>query len=247
MADTVASLVTVLVLMAAHIYAGSLFALNDRWRSKTLSAAAGLGIAYIFLELLPSLADQYEVIEGMELLPVIDRDVYILALLGLCISFWVETASRASRRRQRQAGKLDMTEARVFWFSMLTFAILNASIGYALAIPGDEAVNPYWLFAIAMGLHTLVNDHSLAEHHGQRYRRLGRWLLAASVLLGWCIGIVPGTEIPEEALAPVLAYLAGGTILNILRHELPDTDRLADFGAFFVGACAYGGLLLALG
>ncbi len=124
--------------------------------------------------------------------------------------------------------------------------VFNGAIGYTLASPGDEAVEPLWLFALAMGLHFLVNDHSLAEHHGERYRRWGRWLLVAGLLGGWVVGIVPGLEIPPTALALVLAYIAGGTILNILRHELPNTDRNADVAAFAVGAASYGGLVLSL-
>ena len=47
-------------------------------------------------------------------------------------------------------------------------------------------------------------------------------------------------------LALVLSYIAGGTILNILRHELPDTDRSAEVGAFVLGATGYTALLLLL-
>ena len=54
-------------------------------------------------------------------------------------------------------------------------------------------------------------------------------------------------EIPPEALALVLAFVAGSTILIVLRNELPDTDRTADVAAFALGASTYGVLLLALG
>lgn len=50
-----------------------------------------------------------------------------------------------------------------------------------------------------------------------------------------------------EALALVLADIAGGTILNIPRKELPDTDREADVAAFALGATGYAMLLLARG
>jgi hypothetical protein len=38
----------------------------------------------------------------------------------------------------------------------------------------------------------------------------------------------------------------GGTIMNILRHELPDTDRSSDVLAFATAAAVYGALLLSL-
>jgi len=98
-----------------------------------------------------------------------------------------------------------------------------------------------------MGLHFLANDCSLVEHHGRRYERTGRWLLAGGLVAGWLIGMVPQFEIQPQALALVLAFIAGGTILNILRNELPDTDRTADVAAFALGALAYGVLLLGLG
>ena len=44
----------------------------------------------------------------------------------------------------------------------------------------------------------------------------------------------------------MLAYIAGGSVMNIIRHELPDTDRSADVAAFAVGATVYGILVLSL-
>jgi len=128
----------------------------------------------------------------------------------------------------------------------VSFIVLNAAIGYAVASPGDRAVEPLWLFAVAMGLHFLANDHSLVEHHGERYQRIGRWLLVAGLITGWLIGTLPAVEIRPEILALVLAYIAGGTIMNILRHELPDTDRSGDVVAFATAATVYGALLLSL-
>jgi hypothetical protein len=60
------------------------------------------------------------------------------------------------------------------------------------------------------------------------------------------IGTLPAVEIRPEILALVLAYIAGGTIMNILRHELPDTDRSSDVVAFATAATVFGALLLSL-
>jgi hypothetical protein len=245
--DSQASLLTVLALAVVHIFAGTTAALHLRWQPRALSAGAGIAVAYVFLELMPALAERQDLVDARGLLPQLESHVYTLALLGLTVAFWVETASRGSRRRHREAGEPDRTGSPTYWLSIVSFVVMNAAIGYAVASPGDEAVEPLWMFALAMGLHFLANDHSLIEHHGQRYRRTGRWLLVTGLLAGWTVGIVPGLEIQAEALALVLAYIAGGTIMNVVRHELPDTDRSADVVAFAVGAAAYGTLLLSLG
>jgi hypothetical protein len=166
--------------------------------------------------------------------------------VGLTVSLWVETASRESRRRRRAKGEPDQTGTAAFWLSIVSFMVLNAAIGYAVASPGDRAVEPLWMFAVAMGLHFMSNDHSLVEHHGERYQRVGRWLLVAGLITGWLIGTLPAVEIRPDILALVLAYIAGGTIMNILRHELPDTDRSGDVVAFATAATVYGVLLLSL-
>jgi hypothetical protein len=103
-----------------------------------------------------------------------------------------------------------------------------------------------WLFAVALGLNFLVNDHALVEHHGDRYQKQGRWWLVGGLLVGWAVGFAPSIRLPSLIPALVLSYIAGGTILNILRHELPDTDRSADVGALVLGAASYTALLLLL-
>ena len=52
-------------------------------------------------------------------------------------------------------------------------------------------------------------------------------------------------EISDLALALLIAFLAGGIILNVLKEELPE-ERDSRFGAFAFGAAAYAILLLAL-
>jgi hypothetical protein len=226
-----ATLLTILVLAIVHLVAGTTAVLGLKWGPRALSAASGVSVAYVFLDLMPDLAEQQNLIERVGLFPGLDRHIYILALVGLTVSLWVETASRESRRRRRAIGEPDQTGTAAFWLSIVSFMVLNAAIGY---------------FAVAMGLHFLANDHSLVEHHGERYQRIGRWLLVAGLITGWLIGTLPAVEIRPDILALVLAYIAGGTIMNILRHELPDTDRSSDVVAFATAATVYGVLLLSL-
>jgi zinc transporter ZupT len=85
-----------------------------------------------------------------------------------------------------------------------------------------------------------VTDYGLREHHREAYRRLGRWLLAACVLIGWAVGAL--TEISEPAIAILLAFVGGGVILNVVKEELP-AERQSRFTPFAGGAAAYAVLL----
>lgn len=241
---TSSSLLTVLFLCAVHLAAGTGAVSRRRWTPRMLSFAAGMSISYVFLDLLPALAQDQGRLDALGVLTVLDRHVYILALAGLVIAFWVETASRRSRREQRSAGGPDRTGRAVYRLSIASFTVQNAAMGYAVGAPGDQGVEPLWLFAVAMGLHFLVNDHALVEHHGDRYQRRGRWWLVGALLAGWVMGAAGSVELPRGILPLVLSYLAGGTILNILRHELPGTARSADVGALLLGTAGYTALLL---
>jgi len=242
--ETFFSLIAVLLLAGVHAGAGVVRRIPLSIQPTVASAAAGISVAWVFLELLPSLTEYQHTVEGSGILPGLERHVYIAALVGLVIAFWVETASRSSRRENYEAGEEAITDPATFWLSLGGFVIFNASIGYALADPADLAVSPYWIFVIAMGLHFLANDESMVENHGIRYQRYGRWLLIAGLLAGWIIGRVPQYDMDGAGLAVVLAYVAGGMIMNIMRHELPVTSRTVNAAAFALGAFVFGVLVL---
>jgi hypothetical protein len=61
------------------------------------------------------------------------------------------------------------------------------------------------------------------------------------------VGVATWLNIPELVLALALAYISGGTILNTVRHELPNTDRSPNVFAFALGAAAYTAILLTQG
>jgi zinc transporter ZupT len=238
------SLWVVLALAGVHAAAGLTSVLQLRWQASALSAAAGVSIAYVFLDLMPELAKAQDLIGSLRNLPGLEINVFALALIGVTVAFWVEIAARKSRRGPGSAGISGETGKGPYRLAIASFVIYNAAIGYTVARPGDEAITSLWLYALAIGLHFIVNDHALAEHHGSRYRTWGRWLLVAALLGGWVVGMVPTLRIPPEMMALVLAYVAGGVILNVFRHELPDTDRTADALAFAASSVAFGSLLL---
>jgi hypothetical protein len=86
-----------------------------------------------------------------------------------------------------------------------------------------------------------LNDFGLLQRHRKQDDRFGRWLLAGAVLAGFGLGAA--TEVRRPVVAALLGFLAGGTILNVLKEELPE-ERASRFRAFVLGGPAYTAVLL---
>ncbi len=240
------SLIPLTALLAAglaliHLYSGRLRFLDVMPRSRWLSAAGGISVAYVFVHLLPDLAEEQETIreaagEGFNFL---EYHVYLVALIGLAVFYGLEQSAKTSRRRS--AGDEDSTEAGVFWLHIASFTVYDALIGYLLLHREEPGVWSLILFAFAMGVHFVVNDYGLRRDHKGTYDRIGRWVLAAGILAGWVVGLF--FEVSEAAIAVLFGFLAGGVIMNVLKEELPE-DHESRFWAFALGAAAYAVILL---
>src|SRR4029077_5962351 len=79
------------------------------------------------------------------------------------------------------------------------------------------------VYAFAMAIHFLIADHGLATKLGLAYAPRGRWLLAASVLVGWSIAVA--MPLSEAVVARLFAVLVGGVVMASLRAELPEQEH----------------------
>jgi zinc transporter ZupT len=226
-----------------------LFSKNLRFpklpRSRWLSGAGGVSVAYVFEHIMPELSEHQAVLEESSkgFISFFEHHVYLLALLGLTAFYGLEKMATESRDSQEEAGKGDVTTQGVFWVHIASFAIYNALIGYLLMHREEPDIKNLLLYSLAMALHFVVNDFGLRENHKHIYDYIGRWILAAAVIVGWAIG--SGTQIGETAIAVLFAFLAGGIVLNVLKEELPE-ERESRFWAFGLGVAVYSVLLLAL-
>ncbi|GGK65620.1 hypothetical protein ACD591_02110 [Rufibacter glacialis] len=238
------TLLPLLGFMVVHLLGYRLKFLEGMPRSIWLSGAGGVSVAYVFLHLFPELQEGQAHVEkaarGQGLF-FLEHHMYVMALVGLVLFYGIERLAINTRRGGKGAG--DETPVSVFWVHMGSFALYNALIGYLLHKREEESAQEILFYWVAMALHFLVNDFGLREHHKERYQKLGRWLLVAALALGWGIGLL--VEVSAAATALLLAFLAGGVILNVLKEELPE-ERESRFSAFLVGTAVYAALLLLL-
>ena len=232
--ESLGSAAAVSLFVAIHLWGGRLTSLVTRRRSAWLSFAGGISVGYVFLHLLPEVGQAQARLEQESAgWPGIGQEVYAAALLGLVVFYGLEQLAMGSRSRQRQGGSNDVTHDWVFAVHAGSFAFYNALVGYLL-VHGEQDNRA--MYAIAMALHFLVNDQALRMHHKHRYEHQGRWLLSAALIGGWFAGL--RVELPEIAVHLMVALLAGGVILNVLKEELPQ-ERESRFDAFFGGVLVY--------
>ena len=227
----------------ASVYALNLGAGGSRFweRRQWISAAAGVSVAYVFVDILPELAAQNEALRhAAGELQFAEQRIYLLALVSFVVMYGIEHIVLTRREHSREA---DAREARdpIYWLHIGGYAAYSALIGYLLIERSERGEVALVIYALAMAIHFLVVNHALAEEHGELYRRHGHWVLAASILAGWVLGIV--APLSEIALARLFALLAGGVVIASLRSELPD-DRRGRFWPFCAGAVLFSMLLL---
>lgn len=205
-------------LALVHLFAGQLRFLETIPRSRWLSLASGVSVAYVFVHILPELnAAQQDITNQLNTgVAFLEHHVYLVALLGLVAFYGLGRSARNSQQRNRQKGKGETTTAGVFWIHIASFAVYNALIGYLLVHREEPDFFSLLLFFVAMAMHFIVNDFGLRENHKQPYDRTGRWVLGSAVIVGWAIGT--GTRIHQAAVAVLFAFLAGDIMLNILKQ-----------------------------
>ena len=197
----------------------------------TLSGAGGVSVVYVFVYVLPKLAAH----AGDIVVPSgLDDPVYLLLFAGLLAFFGLERLARVADAGSERALSAVIPAEPVFWMHIVGFAVYNIAIGHLL-VSGALIDDPV-PFAIAMALHLFGNDEALRALHRDAYHRIGRWILAAAVLLGASTAVV--VTVSPELLLGILAALAGGITFNALKEELP-RDRDSSFWGFATGALAF--------
>ncbi|MBD8015288.1 MULTISPECIES: hypothetical protein [Planococcus] len=228
-----------------HLFSKRLKLLKVLPRSRFLSIAGGISVAYVFLHLLPELGVFQDELQG-ELengsLRFLENHIYLLAMTGLVIFYALEHWVKTSKKKNRHLAE-PKAATGVFWVHIITFALYNGVIGYLLVREDYQDMGSMVLFFSAMAVHFMANDKGLRATHPEDYDRYGRWLLAAAILIGWGIGAV--TEVHDWIMSVLTALLAGGIILNVLKEELPE-ERESSLLAFCTGLISYSVLLLLL-
>ena len=108
--------VAAFLLALVHIFAGKLRFLEGIPRSRWLSLAGGISVAYVFARLLPEPAEAQERLgeSAGGFLSRLEHHAYVLALAGLAFFYGVERVTVRSRDERREREGEDATARERF-------------------------------------------------------------------------------------------------------------------------------------
>ena len=231
------------VFAAIFMFGKKLHFVYRKYRRRALSAAGGAAVAYVFIHLLPDLAqasDTFVKITADQSLPKPAYRVYAAALTGFVLFYGLEHMVHWSRQSGRREESDYGIRDPIFLLHIGGFALYAWLISYLMVRGIDEKSVPILIYGIAMGLHFLSTSYSLYHEHGRLYDICGRWILAGAVLAGWACGAL--TEFPKTVVITMLGLVSGGVVMNSMLVELPGEEE-GKFLPFCIGAAAYTTLL----
>lgn len=200
------------------------------------SIGGGIASAYVFVHLLPELARGNEEIadvlgERPEVTALGEVLLFLVAFAGFLLLYGLDHWA------ERSEG-----ESGAFAVHLGVFTAYNAVITYALPTRFRTGAAFAVLFVVAMAVHFLLTDRTLAEHYGARFTRIGRPVLVAALVLGYLLAWASAPT--STATINVMLALLGGFILyNVFSDELPGERRLR-FPVFAGSAGAYAAVLV---
>jgi len=255
--SVVGALLLAVVLAALHLLAPRIRKLPFVPERATGSFAGGLAVAYVFLHLLPELAEGNQAIgealdDVMAPSPLLDLAIFLVALAGFTAFYGLERLAaahgegpRPGNEQAAQPPDHPSPHSRgVYALHLGSFLVYNALITYTMALRLRTGVDFALLFTVAMGLHFVLTDRGLEEHYPRRFDARGRLSLAGALVVGWAVAAIFA---PSSTLVVALltALLGGSILLNVFKEEIP-SDRGSSFGWFLTGLVLYAALLTAV-
>ncbi len=131
------ALISTLVLAALHLLTPRIRKLPLVPEDATASFAGGIAVSYVFLHLLPELAEGHIILREMfgEEAPsaLTEVGIFLVALVGFSLFYGLERLAEHSRRTPSRADP-DGANHAVFWVHLGSFLLYNYVITYTLPL-----------------------------------------------------------------------------------------------------------------
>jgi hypothetical protein len=227
-----------------------------------VSFAAGVSLAYVFIDLLPELGGLGDELleEEAFALPFPEYLPYMVALFGFILFYGLERLVRWHRPeepppapgREGHTARVNEGDHEEAWKEeeertdyRIKLAGMAAYTGLILLLmtggirEGSE--EGLAVYVVAMLFHFTAMRHGLRYEFPDAYMRQGRWVMAGAAVAGAILGLF--YELPLSLEVLLLGLLGGMLIMNTTVMELP-SEKEGRFGVFALGGILYTVLLL---
>ena len=236
------------VVFAAILFFGSKIKLpqqGERFYRRWISFSAGVGIAYVFLELMPELNQARDTfVRTLQARSIVAAHyrVYLAALIGF-VFFYVMHSLIPLVSRENVQKRLWQLRNWPFHFYMAGFFFYVWLLTYVRVNAIEEVRGSNWLYTLAMGLHLFLIDYALRREYKDIYLQRGKNVLACAALLGWCAGNF--LVLPVHTIVKLGGFIAGGIMMNTMVMEMPH-EHESRIQYFLLGTVFYSALILTL-
>ena len=245
---TIISLLIALLFAAIFLFGGRVaYRPGHRRYRRFLSFAAGIAVAYVFVDVMPALGRMRDIVmhtpgDFQRVFP--EYSVYLWTMAGFLAFYCLETMVASPRQgpenpAEGHGGGSTPWQA---WVHIGGFALYAWMLTYIMVWKVHETL-ALGIYGVAMGMHIFPIACNLSTHYQAMYDRRGAFLLALASLAGWATGLA--LYIPTPILVNLVAVVAGGVIVNTSIAELPKEGEGRRW-PFLTGAMVYTALLLIL-
>ncbi|SNQ59774.1 hypothetical protein [Candidatus Methanoperedens nitratireducens] len=246
------TLIIAIIFSTVHLTAPKLYGFSERYGNGVVSFSGGIAAAYVFFDLLPTIQKAGEHLNlllrnYLGQLFISEVAIFGVAFMGFLVFFISEHAAVHSRRRAAvDTGQhMDSVAAPkgVFVIHFSILALVSLLIAYNLRFEVRSSLIGALLFSIALILHFFGTDRTMEIHYHSMFEKYGRYILSIMPITGWALSI----RFPERRseAAVLLAFVAGAVLFNVIKDEVPGTEK-GEPKFFVAGALIYAAVLLLL-
>ena len=198
------------------------------------SFAAGVGVVYIFIHMLPQLAHGQPILEksfNNFFLLGSNFAIYIIALTGFIFFYLFDQALVYTD--QLPTKKYDKKiERSIYWANVFFVFTYNMLIGYVVGSYNLNSMAYQFVFLIAYLIHFIALKWGIYHVSPDLYNDKARYPIVLGLFIGYFLALL--FSISENVFVIIEAFITGAMILMVFKHELPN-EQDSKNRAFILG------------
>lgn len=198
------------------------------------SFAAGVGVVYIFIHMLPQLAHGQPILEvsfrGRFLLGG-EFAIYIIALAGFIFFYFFDQILVYTDQLPTKSYDKKM-ERSIYWADVFFVFSYNMLIGYVVGSYNLNSMTYQLIFLVAYLVHFVALKWGIYHVSPDLYNEKARYPIVLGLFIGYFLALL--FSISENIFVLIEAFITGAMILMVFKHELPN-ERDSKNQAFLLG------------